>query len=176
MIVVATPTRDSFHAGFTYDLIQLLKRSPEAEFATSLGTLLCNQRTELVRTALKVAASHILFIDSDMRFPPDTLIRLLAHNQAIAACNCAERGTGLETVRKEGDEVIAIGFGVTLISTDVFRVVPEPWFATPFDGQKFIGEDLFFCNKAREYGFKIFIDEELSKEIGHEGLKQYKIG
>lgn len=174
MIVIATPTKDQVGAGFAYDLVQMLKDS-SAEFIVSKGTILPNQRTTLVKTAIKMGASHLLFIDSDMRFPPETVEKLLIHNKSIVACNYVERGTGKETVRYEESKVVAIGFGVMLINLDVFRTIAEPWFATPYDGEKFVGEDIFFCRKVKEAGIEIFIDNELSKKIGHEGLYEWRI-
>ena len=42
--------------------------------------------------ALAVDATHILWLDSDMRFPADTLGRLLARNRDIVGANyCARR-------------------------------------------------------------------------------------
>lgn len=185
MIVIATPTRDAVNATFAYNLVQLIKKTPDAQFIVSKGTLLCNQRTDLVKTVISMHATHILFIDSDMTFPPDTAERLLAHKLPIVGANCMQRGAGVTTAQRNGkfvrskgkkglSEVDKLGFGVTLIDMMVFLKMPVPWFATPYDGMKFVGEDIFFCHKAKENGFKIYIDHDLSLEIGHEGLTAYE--
>ena len=53
-------------------------------------------------------------------------------------------------------EVARLGFGVVLVSADVFRAMPMPWFAfqwmpeTAFE--VFRGEDFYFFNRARKAG------------------------
>lgn len=192
MIAICSPTRESFHSRFTSDLVQLVqKEGLEVLFLVSEGTLLCNQRTDLVRAALISECTHILFIDSDMSFPVNTLERLLAHDKDIIGANCIQRGTGYPTAATpEGillssknmkgiDKIGSLGFGVMLIKAEVFRKTPFPWFATPYEGTiedgKFIGEDRFFCYKATEAGFEIWMDHDLSQEIGHIGTYQYRI-
>jgi hypothetical protein len=178
VILVATPTRGEVLAGFTADLVQLIKADPKVDWLVATGTYLPNLRTALVGAAK--AYSHILFIDSDMRFPPDTPERLLKHDLDIVGANCPQRtqkGTTafigqkqVPSLGKSGlQKVDSLGMGVTLIKTSVFDKIPAPWFATPYDGNKFVGEDVFFCHKAREHGFNIWIDHELSLEIKHTG-------
>lgn len=184
IVTICTPSRESVLATFTYDLTRLLKTSPEAEFIIALGTYLQNLRTSLVNQSIKMGASHVLFIDSDMRFPHDTLKRLLAHDLDIVGANCKQRTQDAWTARrgdkfvssteKSGlEEVDSLGFGVTLIKTDVFVKMKEPWFAMPFDGEKYIGEDIYFSHHVKESEYKIFIDHDLSQEIKHTGLKEY---
>jgi len=62
------------------------------------------------------------------------------------------------------------------IKAGVFKALSEPWYETPWrtDKRGYIGEDVFFCNKARDAGFKIWIDHDVSKEIGHVGTFEYK--
>jgi len=182
VIVVATPTRGEVLATFTSDLIQLLKYSPEAQWATCVGSYIPNNRIALVNQA--IGASHILFIDSDMRFPPDTLERLLKHKKDIVGANCRQRTQDQWTATKNGkfvssskglEEVDTLGFGVTLIDMNVFtgklRKLPEPWFAMPYHTQdkKLVGEDVYFCTVAKENGFKIWVDHDLSQEVKHTG-------
>jgi hypothetical protein len=73
-------------------------------------------------------------------------------------------------------EVGSVGMGVMLIKANVFAALSEPWFETPWrhDKRGYIGEDVFFCKKAREAGFKIWIDHDVSKEIGHIGMFEFK--
>jgi hypothetical protein len=179
MIVIATPTRDSMNAYYTIDLVALIQESSDIEYVVSLGTYLPNLRTSLVDYAVKKEASHILFIDSDMRFPKDSLKRLLSHDLDIVGANCKQRTQNEFTARKEDkfisskdktglEEVDTLGFGVTLIRTSIFDL-SEPWFGMPFDGKKYIGEDVFFCHKAKEKGYQVWVDHDLSKEVKHIG-------
>jgi hypothetical protein len=129
-------------------------------------------------------ASHVLFIDSDMRFPSDTLERLLKHDVDIVGANCVQRTQKQFTARKNGEfvssigktgieEVDTLGFGVTLIKAEVFEKMEEPWFHTPFDGNKHVGEDVYFSTMAGKNGYKIYIDHDLSQHIKHAGLVEF---
>lgn len=73
-------------------------------------------------------------------------------------------------------EIGSVGMGVMLIKKRVFAKLSEPWFETPWrhDKRGYIGEDVYFCNKARDAGFKIWIDHDVSKEIGHIGTFEFK--
>jgi hypothetical protein len=160
----------------------------------SQGTLIANQRAELSLDAMAEGCTHILFIDSDMRFPQDMIERLLKHDLDIVATNCARRrmptGPTAQLYKENGDrelvwtmpestglqEVGSVGMGVMLIKKNVFAALSEPWFETPWrvDKRGYIGEDVFFCQKAAAAGFKIWIDHDVSKEIGHIGTFEFK--
>jgi hypothetical protein len=180
-IAICTPTRDTIHAGTVYDLMnQVTKES--TFFATALGTFLPQQRTSLVRGAIKSGASHILFIDSDMRFPLDTIESLLAAKKGIIGANYRHRQSpekwtsGITSKGAQGmEKVEVIGFGVSLIRVEIFALIPEPWFATPYDGVDFVSDDVFFCAKARKMGIDIWADHDLSQDVSHIGLKEYSI-
>lgn len=186
MILIGTPTKDLLYSGFVFDLVNLIKQEKNAHFAVLQGTILSNLRTLFVRKAIESKASHILFIDSDMRFPPNTLSRLLSRNLPIVGANCKQRQKDEFTARlkdsfvsskdKTGLQMVdTIGFGVTLIDVNVFKKIPEPWFNMPFDGDKYVGEDVYFCGKAKWAGFDVIIDHDLSQEIKHAGLIEFGI-
>lgn len=179
MILVCTPANRTVQATFAFDLAELIRHDPECEFAISQGSILANNRNALATMALSnPRITHILFIDSDMRFPPDVSRRLEARDVDIVGANCRSRNRKNNTASKGGnfisskdksgpEEVDALGFGCTLIKADVFRSIEKPWFAMPFDGTKLVGEDVFFCKKARDAGFKIFVDHDVSQRVRH---------
>ena len=183
MIYVCTLTRDSISASTTFDLIQMIRRSPNYLFAGIVGTYIQNLREGAAEAVLQSGASHILFIDSDMKFPEDTIERLLSHNKDIVAANYVQRvlqhkwtaminGESLSSVGKTGlQEVDAIGMGVCLIKTNVFKQMKRPRFNMAWNdaGGYYWGEDVSFCNSARELGFKIWIDHDLSQFVQHIG-------
>ena len=186
MICIATPTRGQIEASTASDIVQLMKHSPEADWALSFGSIIANNRTLLVHTAVKAKATHLLFIDTDMRFPKDTLERLLAHKKDIVGVNCKQRtrdeyistkgGKFVTSKGKTGlEEVDTTGLGCTLIDMNVFtspvRGLPPNCFAQPFDNSTgmFVGEDVYFCTIARDKGFKVWIDHDLSNEVKHIG-------
>jgi hypothetical protein len=198
-IAVCTPARDMVHTMFTYDLVNMvayhtLNTNDAVSLKISQGTLIANQRAELCLDAMHEKCTHVLFIDSDMRFPQDMIERLLQHDLDIVATNCARRrmptGPTAQIYKENGErelvytmpettglqEVGSVGMGVMLIKANVFAKLAEPWFETPWrhDKRGYIGEDVFFCKKARDAGFKIWIDHDVSKEIGHIGMFEFK--
>jgi len=194
-IAVCTPARDMVHSNYTFCLVNMVAyhtlNTPDAiALKINQGTLIQNQRADLCLEAMREDCTHVLFIDSDMTFPQDMVSRLLAHNEDIVATNCARRRmpTGPTARSLDGEliysmpestgleEVESIGMGVMLISRKVFEKLSEPWFETPWrtDKRGYIGEDVFFCRKARAAGFKIYIDHDVSKEIGHIGTFEFR--
>jgi Anp1 len=184
MKAICTPVRDFVLAGFTYDLAQLLRVERDVVFTISHGTYISNQRNLLAKTAMAHGASHVLFIDSDMRFPPDTLQQLLRRGLDIVGANCSQRmkkeftararGCFISSVGKTGiEKVDTLGMGVTLIKREVFEKLPEPWFFMQSDGTKDIGEDVNFCLLAGKHGIKIHIDHDLSQQVRHAGIVEF---
>ena len=171
-IAVATPARDMVHTMFTYDLVNMvayhtLNTNDAVSLKISQGTLIANQRAELCLDAMREKCTHVLFIDSDMRFPQDMIERLLQHDLDIVATNCARRrmptGPTAQIYKENGErelvytmpestglqEVGSVGMGVMLIKANVFAALSEPWFETPWrhDKRGYIGEDVFFVGK-----------------------------
>lgn len=203
-VFIAIPCGDQVSAGFAYDLAMLtgsmMFNRPDVDLHVEMnkGTLLPTQRTRLVYAAMAAGATHVLFLDSDMRFPPDTLHRLLQHKLPVVGANYATRRFPIRPTTfldPKGEQrlftdpestglvkVASMGLGVTLIDTDVFRFVPQPWF--PIEhvmeqgpegmvGCYFVGEDISFFNKLRTAGIDVLVDQDVSKHIRHEGSWEY---
>jgi hypothetical protein len=154
------------------------------------GTLIADQRQKLVMMAIKQKADYVLFLDSDMRFPPYLLERLMAHDKDIVACNYATRRLPVKTVAfsdfaelkcvysgdKTGlEEVDAVGMGAMLIKTEIFKKLPLPWFSISYlpSGNMYIGEDIYFCKLAQANSMKVYVDHDLSKEVRHIGVMEF---
>ena len=156
------------------------------------GSLIVSSREEMVVSSLRDGATHVLFLDSDMNFPEDALHRLFSRNEAFVAANYVQRclptrpnAVSVLGMAKPTDEdstgieeVHSVGFGCCLIRTEVFDAMPRPWFDTYWftndDGEtNFIGEDVYFCHKARHAGYKTYIDHDLSQNVTHIGTFEY---
>lgn len=190
-IVIATPVQDLCHTMYCASVVQMVAHSMMTApglgvFYMPLATaVLPLSRQLLVMRARESGASHILFIDSDMEFPKDLMLRLARHDVPIVAANCvARRPPFMMTARSQTGEVITkpessglekvdcAGFGVILIDLRVFETIPLPWFQFEWLGSEkaaFRGEDYGFCDKARAYGYEIYIDHDVSQQIGHIG-------
>lgn len=70
----------------------------------------------------------------------------------------------LKELRKEGVHKMLIhggGMGCALIRTDVFRRIPYPWYDWvnyADDNRGMLSEDLFFCERCRQAGIRIYTD------------------
>jgi hypothetical protein len=173
----------SFHTATTDDRVLLF---------TSHGTLIASQRMELARQALEEKADYLLWLDSDMRFPRETIGHLILRDKPIVAANYATRRMPVKPVAmmdnngeigrvytapdSEGlQPVDYIGMGVMMVKREVFEKVEAPWFAIPYStiGNHYIGEDVFFCRKAREAGYEVLVDHDLSHQVKHIGTFEY---
>lgn len=202
-IAVCVPCRDSVLAGFAFDMARMCayeaKRGVnDIQLLQMPGTLIFTQREKLVDEALEWGADYVLWVDSDMRFPANTIEIMLARNVPILGVNATTRRepvmptamnlkldrsdnevkqvwTKIESRGKQGiEQVTAVGFGVTLIKTDVFKKVPKPWHDVIWtDHGNVIGEDVSFCVKCLEQDIPVFVDHELSMHIGHIGTKTF---
>ena len=201
-IAVSIPCGDEVKTGFAYDLALMVSATMISRTDVDLrihvlrGTILPKSREELVFMALQQDYTHILFLDSDMRFPRNALLHLLARDAYIIGANYTTRRYPVRPVTFADDadptkrvyteagaegveEVASTGFGLMLIDLDVFKGMSRPWFATPWDEatRKFIGEDVYFCRKARqEMGLPILIDHGLSQQVSHVGEWEYRHG
>ena len=155
---------------------------------SSDGSMLSSLRELMVKKVLGTNASHLLFIDSDMTFPKDTLKRLVEHRKPFVAANCTTRKHPVETVAHDlsGERVVSIGqaglqevqhvgLAVALIETEALKALRPPLFLMDWIPSlgTYCGEDVYFCQKLVESGVKLYIDHALSREIGHVGQYIY---
>lgn len=187
-VLVAVPCGEMVHADFAYDLAAMVGYTQFAQPDWTLmlyhvkGTYLPRARATLANVALEQGCSHILWLDSDMRFPKDTLVRLLGHGQAIVAANYPTRQPPFLPTAMDNDyqpvfegegvtDVRVCGMGVMLTTTDVFRKIGKPYFALGYNKKQddYAGEDAFFCEAARKEGLRIQIDWALTAEVSHCG-------
>lgn len=144
-------------------------------------------RNAIVKEALENGASHVMFIDSDMQFPGDSINTLMDHDKDIVGGLYFRRQPPhWPTVMRIEDkkmmvvtnppadklfqvDVAATGF--LLIKTEVFKKIEPPYFYfNQFHG-KYVGEDTYFCVKARKNNIKIWIDPTIP--LGHVGEYVY---
>lgn len=158
--------------------------SVETTLLVQESSVIHGNREALIGKALEWGATHILFMDDDMVFPPAAISSLFGRRHDIVITNYPKRGFPLsptavridggamETVGKAGiEEAYYGGFGLALFSAEVFRKTPKPWFLPRWDEatQSYTTEDLPFYERAREQGFRVWVDHDASKMIGHHG-------
>ena len=206
-IAIAVPTRGNNPSDFTYSLACLtghasaaLVNNDIADFTLAFneGTYIHTNRNDLAGTCLQAGADYIFWLDDDMSFPKDALLRLLAHNVPIVGANYPTRKipvqpVAIKTIGLDGkslperlqtreedtglERVEAIGFGCVLVKAQVFWDVGFPWFENTRDKEtsRWVGEDVDFCIKARAAGHDVFVDHGLSHEVRHIGQMKYSV-
>ena len=194
-VAILVPVRDSVDAHFTYSLSNLIKTSTQLGIDTHLffdaSTVLINQRERLIKQALEIKAEWVLWLDSDMMFPPTTLTRLLNHNEDIVGCNYMKRAFPFKSVAykdttdweswvpiKYSDKletVEAVGLGCMLMRTEIFNDIKTPYFSFTYkeDTEDWLGEDFTLFKKFNKLGYEVKIDMNLSNEVYHVGTFAY---
>ena len=199
-VAICIPARGQMEVTTAFDLTMMAaymagKKNIDLNVYTSQGTLIFDQRNSLVRTAVDEKCDYILFIDADMRFPKTTLERLLAHKKDIIGVNATTRMMPPKPtarniqINEDGSvdwlevfsnkekgigKVDAIGCGVMLIKTSCLKNIPQPYFYfEQLLKGKLLGEDIYFCIKAKDAGIDTWVDHDLSMEIGHVGSYTY---
>jgi cellulose synthase/poly-beta-1,6-N-acetylglucosamine synthase-like glycosyltransferase len=198
---ICIPSRGEMEIGTAFDLALMTSydskfRKGEQAIYTVNGTLIFDQREKLAIAALEENCDWILWVDADMRFPKNTIERLMRHNKDICGVNATTRTipvkataknlvineeektnvwTQVSSKGKTGiEKVTSIGCGVMLVKRKVFEKTPQPWFwFYQLPGNKVLGEDVHFCVAAHDAGFETWVDHGLSNEIGHVGSYTY---
>lgn len=199
-IAILIPARGQMEVATAFDLVAMcaytIKTTKhDIDLFTCSGTLIFDQRNNLVKTALEIKADYLLFVDADMRFPKDTLRILMDHDKDIIGVNATTRSEPVKPTAKnmhineDGsidwmpiysnaktgiEKADGIGCGVMLIKRKVVEELEEPYFYfEQLPGNKLLGEDIYFCVKAKDAGFDTWVDHDLSKYIKHIGQYVY---
>lgn len=193
-LAICIPARDQMHTGTSFCLYNLASMLAELEIDNKLfispGTLIVNQRYELVKSAQEWEATHVMFIDSDMEFEPFHVINLLDFDEDIVGAAYSKRvAPFITTAWTEIDawdthircdeqtdshiKVAAMGLGFCLIKTPVFKKIKQPWFEIGYYDGHYTGEDIEFFRKC--ISTDIWLDVQTTCELGHLGTKSYKV-
>lgn len=200
-VVIGFPSGPTIPTRFALDLFSCISYSAHhvpngVMLANTRGSILPEVRMRVVAQAKRKGATHVLFIDSDQTFPEFIVEKLLSHDKQIVACNIATKsypaqptarlydgtigGKKLYTTEDTEDlvRVWRVGFGIILIKMTVFEQIKQPYFGIEYreEDQSYLGEDWYFCQKAEKKGIKIYVDQDLSRYIGHLGLWSYNHG
>lgn len=154
--------------------------------ATTKGIPVDQARQWFAEQAVAQKCKYLFFIDEDVTPPGHALRQLIYqaehHPEAMVFggiyCHKSEppmpmvfrgNGAGPYWDWKIGElfEVSGIGMGCTLIRTEIFEKLEKPWFKTVDTVEKFYDgipgaeawtEDLYFCHKVDQAGFKMYAD------------------
>jgi hypothetical protein len=200
-ILICVPALNSCASGFAWSLARATAQFAALPYAgdKKVDVTFCKSanlpeaRTRLVARAFELEATHILWLDADMKFPADTITRLLNHNLAVVGANYPTKEMEARPTAYADDEdyvgpvwtgenstglkrVAHCGMGVLLTDMGVFDALSPPFFAftpAPPDFIKQTSETVHFCERLAEAGIAVHIDHDLSKQVAHIGELEF---
>jgi hypothetical protein len=207
-IFIATPCLDgNVSAHYTASLVRsvaLLQqrgwRTPHIDFEIG-NSLIADARNKLVARFLASDCSDLVFIDADLSWSPDDLMRLASFDAPFVAgvyqrksrtkvdfavkfgatigmdaqgLLAVERvGTGFMRLRRDClDRLVAAHPGLRLVNpADPADSNFHALFDTGIVDGRFVGEDFTFCDRWRAIGGQVLIDPAMN--FGHHGAATY---
>ena len=200
-ILIAVPCHEMMHSEFNRCLMELERPAEwEIGYAQIVGTLVYTARTLIANKAVEMGFDKVLWLDSDMTFKPDTLIRLandMDENDLDMVCGIyfTRKPPVLPSIHKhlhwqikedgwvdtdcrcftdypENDlfEIACCGFGCVMTSGRLLKAMNEKY-GSPFYPLMGMGEDTTFCWRATQNGYKIFCDSRI--KVGHLGQYEF---
>ena len=196
--LIAVPSHDYVHAEFTKSLMNL-EMPPDTGFTMITNTLIYTARTLIMDNAVEMDFDNVLWIDSDMTFKPDALMKLAGDMEQGLDMVCGIYFTrkfpmfpGIQSelhwrIKEDGwvdtgakcymdypkdslFEVQGCGFGFVMTSVDLLKRMKEKY-GSPFYPLMGMGEDTAFCWRVREAGGKIWCDSRV--KCGHIGQMEF---
>jgi hypothetical protein len=161
----------------------------DSSIIVTSGPFIHWSREMLYDAAVKQECTHLVFVDTDMAFPPTAIRQLIDHKKDIIgivaykkiipklACVRIKEGVeiGEDEVPKELFRCDEVGTGLMAIDIERVQRIPRPLFDAPAirPDPAFIpmGEDLYFCRKARAWGLEVWCDPTI--EVKHIGDYEY---
>ena len=176
-VLIGVPTVEMARRAQFYDYLNLLEKPIGTVQTTAHGQSPAKNRNLIIRQAIQHQCTHVLFIDDDMTFEPDTLNRLLAHDKDMVTGfylmrNYPHKPILFDMREKDGScrpwwpsdeqrglvKVVNAGLGMCLIKIDVFLKMPEPWITLGELTKDDWCDDISFFNRARDLGFELYCD------------------
>jgi len=133
---------------------------------------------------------YLFSVDSDIVMPRDALVKMLQHDKDAVTGMYIQRIPGTHTLEIYDSsgrssysdlkdrglvEIVSCGFGCILVKNEVFKSIPYPHFVyhSALDHKDTISEDTDFCKKARDRGFKIWVDTSI--KCRHKGTTWFDV-
>lgn len=188
--MVATPCLSKVDLLFHTSCVGLQHDEKDmVQFTVCEGSLVYDSRNKLTKLAIDGGFDYVLWVDSDMVFKPDLLMRMLAvteeHDFDFLSALCFRRKPPYKPViirqlsvvdfiphaepyepYPEDDffEIEASGFGCVLTTTKILKAIQDKDFL-PFSPLPGWGEDYSFCIRARDLGYKLYCHSGI--KVGH---------
>ena len=193
-IMIAVPAMEMVNAEFAQHLAMasanLVANGIKINCAFNIGSVITIARRNLTDIFLKSEFEYAWWIDSDMKFPIDAPLKLLNRGVPLVGANYRRRrfpnpgftgmmgqpGNFAELITDDNSpamqEVDVLPHGCVMVHRSVYEKIPQPHYLQEFVSELNleIGEDIYFCRKAKENGIPVWCDHELSRELSHIGI------
>ena len=188
-VLIAVPALDTMPTQTAYSMISL-KRDCPSRYSFIVRASCADARNMLAREAIESGADRVLWIDSDMVFGEDLMIRLgedldtgawdmvcglyfkreLPVTPVIYSRFDMQRQKAVPYSDYPKDTIFPIagcGFGAVMMTTELLKQVGD----YPFSLIPHLSEDLSFCKRAQDAGAMIACDSRI--KVGHVGQITY---
>jgi GT2 family glycosyltransferase len=187
-VLIAVPALDVMPVQTAYSMLSL-KRDCPSRFSFIVRASCHDARNLLAREAIESGADRVLWIDSDMVFGEDLMIRFgedldagwdmvcgsyfkreLPVTPVIYTYIDPKAGKAEAYLGYPKDAVFQVagcGFGAVMMNTELLRRVGD----YPFTPLPHLSEDLSFCKRATDAGARIVCDSRI--KVGHVGQIVY---
>lgn len=189
-VLIAVPALDTMPVQTAYSMLSL-KRDCPSRFSFLVRASCADARNLLAREAIESGADRVLWIDSDMVFSDDLMIRLgedLDYGWDMVCGLYFKRELPVTPVIYESVEmsngvkpylnyprdmvfpIAGCGFGAVMMNTELL-VRADELKAGPFTPLPHLSEDLSFCRRAANVGARMACDSRI--KVGHVGQITY---
>ncbi len=190
--LIAVPAMDLCPVPFAYSLATLRRDCP-SRISIISGAAVHEARNKLAEEAVESGCDRVLWLDSDMSFDDDLMIRLGSDLDQGWDMVCGiyfkrrlpvtpviyrsvEASTGKCEVyadypRDSLFEIAGCGFGAVMMTTELLRRADAEFKTGPFTPLLKLSEDLSFCARAATAGARIGCDSRV--KVGHVGQMTY---
>ena len=193
-VMILVPAMEMVNAEFAQHLsmaaANLVANGIKINCAFNIGSVITIARRNLTDIFLKSDFDYAWWIDSDMKFPIDAPMRLLKRQVALVGANYRRRrfpnpgftgmmgepGNFTELITDDNspamEQVDVLPHGCVMVHRSVYESIPQPHYLQEYvtEMNLEIGEDIYFCRKAKAAGVEVWCDHELSREISHIGI------
>ena len=189
-VLIAVPALDTMPTQTAYSMLSL-KRDCPSRYSFIVRASCVDARNILAREAIESGADRVLWLDSDMVFGEDLMIRLGEDLDAGWDMVCGlyfkrelpvtpviykrvEMANGVQPYtdypRDALFSVAGCGFGAVMMTTDLLTRA-DTYKVGPFTPLPHLSEDLSFCKRAADVGARMACDSRI--KVGHVGVIAY---
>ncbi len=192
---IGIPCRLQGRSTLFWECLEELERPADTQVLIRRNNSVAQARNEIAEEAIKNGAAWIWWLDDDLIFPPDQLLRALLRPEAIviglsmmrmpatggdvptfrplwsAETHHGEKWAPVQEIRTGPNGLMPLVSGTgggVLTRRAVFETVPRPWWAIGQYVPDMFWEDIYFYDKCRHSGFEVWGDPSI--KFGHDTM------